>query len=1274
MIEDIRDFIVGFGQTGKNSPKYWYRIFKDEEYQIIESDELLEDIDIKKRKKQSANLIERIVDNVEQNNDPENILFVGPIFRYSSAGSVLRNFLIASNKIGYKVGFDPIGTESYCQNKAFITQTRHLLDKSSNRTKIVFSQCTEEQYFINKPHYKIHFADDFLLTDKYIKKINDHSKGIITGSNWSRNYYNQNNIDNILKVPLGVDFNKFYPKKRDIKSILNSFEWIGNKKNIDEETLIFGTYGFLQERKGITELLSAYVKYFDKNDNVLLIIHTLAAEWGNEIEFEDGLPPILYSSKPISDMNSFINCIDVGVFPSYVEGFGLCPLEMFAADKICIIPKHTGFLEYGNDYNCIWLENFDIQPAKNNKISKYRPFDWFIPIPDEIGEKMRQIYNNRDILKDFSPRQSIADFSWQKSAKILMDAVDGVQKKQFIPDKITTCTLACGEVDKTIKCLKNISKNYDVQMVDNGLNSDDRKQIENKFGSSIKIVQGDLAMGGPLGVTARNLVWENSDAEFIVSIDNDVYIPTDFIDKAVEELKSDPSLAIIGGYVVFAGTNKIWAAGATIGKDWMGSPYFENKDLNSLEMTPLFADYIPTAAVVCRHSAIREVGYLFKEYAPVFYEDPDICYMLRLAGYRLKVIPIIIEHDAETTTSKLSQHFYKSQNVFMKYWDDLSIDKGPEDSLGNISIPTALNKIVSIEEINYDHLVNNFCLFPFTTLEITPSGYSCCCNASPSGSLSWKLGEVNAPLWDAWNNQRMQDARKDLINHQYKSPCGLDNIVCNKMYNFDYVLYNQKNPLTENQQENIERLKHNIQSNNIVLDNYPISLTIHLDFYCNFRCRFCYLDIPRFEDHNYPIVDINKIPDLKDFIRNATQISVLGGEPTLSKNFDNLMEMVDDRKICLITNGSNIEPILKHKDKMGKVIFSIDGATKSTYEYLRKNSRWEVLIENCKTIVKEMPETTTGVSYTVVPANFNEMAPFLDIVEEIGLDNIFFNEAGTSMINKKSELFVENDLIFSEKHMPGYKKSARKLTRKMGSINKSVGFNLRDLGFTSDIYQYQLNELKRSYFWHNIILPDGTKTSGRANNEYIWGKLGLKDLTQKSVLDIGCWDGYFSFECEKLGAQVDAVDLSEAKTFSLLKSITLSDVIFFAGDIEKEETIQKLKPNYDIILMLGLIYHMKHPFLMIERAYKMCDRKIFIESHLEDFGTEEPMAVFYGKNELMEDKTNWWGFNKEAMMDMLNQAGFKNIDMLDYAQAGYISNGRQCFRGIFSADKGDYDE
>jgi tRNA (mo5U34)-methyltransferase len=72
-----------------------------------------------------------------------------------------------------------------------------------------------------------------------------------------------------------------------------------------------------------------------------------------------------------------------------------------------------------------------------------------------------------------------------------------------------------------------------------------------------------------------------------------------------------------------------------------------------------------------------------------------------------------------------------------------------------------------------------------------------------------------------------------------------------------------------------------------------------------------------------------------------------------------------------------------------------------------------------------------------------------------------------------------------------------------------------------------LQEVERHEWAHSIDLGNGVVTKGRFGppNVYVMKAFDQIDFDQKKVLDIGCWDGLWSFEAEKRGAaEVYATD------------------------------------------------------------------------------------------------------------------------------------------------------
>src|SRR5580658_7339771 len=154
-----------------------------------------------------------------------------------------------------------------------------------------------------------------------------------------------------------------------------------------------------------------------------------------------------------------------------------------------------------------------------------------------------------------------------------------------------------------------------------------------------------------------------------------------------------------------------------------------------------------------------------------------------------------------------------------------------------------------------------------------------------------------------------------------------------------------------------------------------------------------------------------------------------------------------------------------------------------------------------------------------------------------------------------------------------------------------------DRGFDNRVQQ-QAERVQSRFRYHTIELPDGSVLPGLQTTEHLRWRLSLfglpEDLSGKRVLDIGAWDGWFSFECERRGAQVVAVDCVALNTFLEARELLNSRVEYLTLDVD-ELSAAKLG-RFDIVLFFGVLYHLRHPLLGLEKVVEMSSDLALIES------------------------------------------------------------------------------
>ncbi len=223
------------------------------------------------------------------------------------------------------------------------------------------------------------------------------------------------------------------------------------------------------------------------------------------------------------------------------------------------------------------------------------------------------------------------------------------------------------------------------------------------------------------------------------------------------------------------------------------------------------------------------------------------------------------------------------------------------------------------------------------------------------------------------------------------------------------------------------------------------------------------------------------------------------------------------------------------------------------------------------------------------------------------------------------------------------------------------------------------------FWWHSIDVGQGVTTPGQKTPSQLAMELDtlrLPDLHKKTVLDIGAWDGFYSFAAERRGAEkvmaldhfVWSMDLKEHKRY-------YDDCIVRGVSPEPYETLPYYKPadlpgklgfdtarelrgskvesivadfmtadvkaigSFDVVLFLGVLYHMKYPIEALERVAALTRQVAIVETEaiflpgLED----QAFCEYFEKGELSHDVSNWWAPNQKALVGMCRTAGFRHV-------------------------------
>lgn len=208
-------------------------------------------------------------------------------------------------------------------------------------------------------------------------------------------------------------------------------------------------------------------------------------------------------------------------------------------------------------------------------------------------------------------------------------------------------------------------------------------------------------------------------------------------------------------------------------------------------------------------------------------------------------------------------------------------------------------------------------------------------------------------------------------------------------------------------------------------------------------------------------------------------------------------------------------------------------------------------------------------------------------------------------------------------------------------------------------------EVAKVKFWrHTIEVRHGVFTPGQEfpatipPQKRIAQKLDMgflpADLHGKSVLDIGAWDGFYSFEAEKRGAaRVLATDhyVWNHPGFGMEGFLTAHRLLESRVEY-KDVDVLDIAPDtvgtFDVVLFLGVLYHLVDPLGALQRVALVTRELCIVETMCANVrgGNSMSLMRLLPDSIWREDPTNWWAPNVRCVEQMLLQCGFSDVKIV----------------------------
>ncbi len=223
----------------------------------------------------------------------------------------------------------------------------------------------------------------------------------------------------------------------------------------------------------------------------------------------------------------------------------------------------------------------------------------------------------------------------------------------------------------------------------------------------------------------------------------------------------------------------------------------------------------------------------------------------------------------------------------------------------------------------------------------------------------------------------------------------------------------------------------------------------------------------------------------------------------------------------------------------------------------------------------------------------------------------------------------------------------------------------------------QFADLSSVPWWHHRfeILP-GVETPGVCGYKpWLLDSPLVADLTGKRALDIGAWDGPYTLEMARRGAEVTGFDIqpSAHSGFDAMRRVNKLDVGHICANVYDLNPVQH--GTFDLVTFFGVYYHLKDPLLALSNINSVLNvgGLVLVEGAILE-GAPKVDAYWAGREDMIErlrdvpmgyfvrgeyerEWSNWWVPNLACLRHWLESSGFEVLEarLVEEGKRGYLA-------------------
>jgi len=165
----------------------------------------------------------------------------------------------------------------------------------------------------------------------------------------------------------------------------------------------------------------------------------------------------------------------------------------------------------------------------------------------------------------------------------------------------------------------------------------------------------------------------------------------------------------------------------------------------------------------------------------------------------------------------------------------------------------------------------------------------------------------------------------------------------------------------------------------------------------------------------------------------------------------------------------------------------------------------------------------------------------------------------------------------------------------------------------------------------------------------------LARLQSKAVADIGCADGDLGFFLESQGFEIDFVDWPATNWNGMRGVRRLAELLGSSAQVhavDLDDYFKLPRQGYDLVLFLGILYHLKNPFYVLERLAKssrhcLVSTRVFRRAPTGEDLSRLNLGYLLAADESENgDATNYWIFTVPGLRRLCERSGWEVLDFM----------------------------